>query len=91
VLAARGGAGKVVWRSGGLERWFWHGGLARERAVPQGMLEWGGWWCGCWWRWGWGWGWWHGEGGGAVAGAAGAGGTGRVAGWRESDRKRERM
>ena len=58
-MKGAGGAWRC-WR-GGLERWaggavVWpHGGLAREGVVPQGMLEWGGWWRSCWWRWGWGW------------------------------------
>ena len=34
---------------------------------------------------------WNGEGGGAVAGGAWAGGTGRVAGWGESDKERENV
>uniref|UniRef100_A0A2N9HSX1 Cytochrome P450 85A1 n=1 Tax=Fagus sylvatica TaxID=28930 RepID=A0A2N9HSX1_FAGSY len=92
VLAERGGAGTVVWRSGGLERWV---GLARWagargaggawRCWHGGLVE--GVWSGGSGRWAGARG--GGEGGGAVAGGAGAGGTGRVAGWGESERERE--
>uniref|UniRef100_A0A2N9EKP8 Uncharacterized protein n=1 Tax=Fagus sylvatica TaxID=28930 RepID=A0A2N9EKP8_FAGSY len=67
-MAARGGAGAVVWSVGLAERWSGAVGLARWAGARGGGAAGdgagmaggrGGWWCGCWWRWGW----WHGEGG----------------------------